>query len=77
MVKRPGAFTKKAEAAGMSVQQYANKVLRKDSKADTRTKKEAVLAKTFASFHHKKGTHHSAPNGSFLDSRRAKFGVKE
>ena len=39
-IKRPGAFTKKAKAAGMSVPQYANKVLKKGSKADTRTKRQ-------------------------------------
>ena len=50
-IKRPGAFTKKADAAGMSVSKYANKVLKKGSKADTRTKKQASLAKTLRSFH--------------------------
>ena len=45
-IKRPGAFTKKAKAAGMSVPQYANKVLKKGSDASTRTKKQASLAKT-------------------------------
>ncbi len=40
-IKRPGAFTKKAKDAGMSVSKYANKVLKKGSKADTRTKKQA------------------------------------
>mgnify|MGYP003146989340 CR=1 FL=1 len=46
-VKRPGAFTRKAKAAGMSVSAYASKVLKKGSKASTRTKKQASLAKTF------------------------------
>ena len=50
-IKRPGAFTKKAKDAGMSVSKYANKVLKKGSKADTRTKKQASLAKTLRSFH--------------------------
>ena len=50
-IKRPGAFTKKAKAAGMSVPKYANKVLKKGSKADTRTKRQASLAKTLRSFH--------------------------
>ena len=50
-IKRPGAFTKKADAAGMSVSKYANKVLKKGSKADTRTKRQASLAKTLRSFH--------------------------
>ena len=46
-VKRPGAFTKKAKAAGMSISAYATKVLKKGSKASTRTKRQATLAKTF------------------------------
>ena len=35
-IKRPGAFTKKAKDAGMSVSKYANKVLKKGSKAAAR-----------------------------------------
>ena len=50
-IKRPGAFTKKAKAADMSVGAYANKVLKKGSKADTRTKRQASFAKTLRSFH--------------------------
>ena len=50
-IKRPGAFTKKAKAAGMSVSKYANKVLKEDSDASTRTKRQASLAKTLRSFH--------------------------
>ena len=50
-IKRPGAFTKKAKAADMSVSKYANKVLKKDSDASTRTKRQASLAKTLRSFH--------------------------
>ena len=45
-VKRPGAFTAKAKKAKMSVSAYANKVLKKGSKASTRTKRQAALAKT-------------------------------
>jgi len=45
-IKRPGAFTRKAKAAGMGVQAYAQKVLAKDSKASTRTKRQASLART-------------------------------
>jgi hypothetical protein len=44
---KKGAFTKKAKAAGMGVQAYANKVLKKGSKASTKTKRQASLAKTF------------------------------
>ena len=35
----------------MSVSKYANKVLKKDSDASTRTKRQASLAKTLRSFH--------------------------
>jgi len=44
---KKGAFTKKANAAGMGVQAYANKVLKKGSKATATTKRQALLAKTF------------------------------
>jgi len=46
-VKRPGAFTAKARKAGMTVGAYATKVLKKGSKADARTKRQARLAQTF------------------------------
>ena len=46
-IKRPGAFTAKAKKAGMSVQAYARKVLKKGSKASTLTKQQARLAQTF------------------------------
>lgn len=45
-IKNPGAFTKKAKAAGMSVQEYASKVTKKGSGASTQTKRQANLAKT-------------------------------
>ncbi len=45
-IKRPGAFTKKAKSAGMSVAAFAKKVLKKGSSASTRTKKQASLAQT-------------------------------
>ena len=55
-IKHPGAFTKKAKAAGMSTQAYASKVLKTGSSADTRTKKQASLAKTLAKVRkHKRG----------------------
>tara|TARA_R110002020_G_scaffold223027_1_gene432016 strand:+ start:2882 stop:3076 length:195 start_codon:yes stop_codon:yes gene_type:complete len=44
---KEGAFTKKAKAAGMGVQAFANKVLKKGSKATTKTKRQAALARTF------------------------------
>ena len=48
-VKRPGAFTRKAKAAGMSVQQFAKTVDDNPNKYSTRTKRQANLAQTFAS----------------------------
>lgn len=45
-IKRPGAFTKKAKGAGMSVSSFAAKVTKPGSKASSRTKRQANLAKT-------------------------------
>lgn len=44
---KKGAFTKKAKRAGKGVQEYASDVLKKGSRADAKTKKQARLAKTF------------------------------
>ena len=48
-VKRPGAFTKKAKAHDKSVQAFAKYVDDNPNKFDTRTKRQANLAQTFAS----------------------------
>jgi len=48
VVKRPGAFTAKADKAGKSTGAYARQVLKPRSSASTRTKKQATLAQTFA-----------------------------
>ena len=53
-IKRPGAFKAKAKKAGMSTAKYAKKVLKKGSKASTRTKKQAALAKTLTKMRGKK-----------------------
>ncbi len=45
-IKEPGAFTKKAKAAGKSVSAYASEVTKGGSKASTKTKRQANLAKT-------------------------------
>src|SRR5262245_55330313 len=47
VVKRPGAFTAKAKAAGKSTGAYAQQVLKEGSQASTRTKRQAALAQTF------------------------------
>lgn len=49
-IKRPGAFTAKAKAAGMSPASYQKKVLAKGSGASTRTKRQAALRKTLVGF---------------------------
>lgn len=52
-IKRPGAFSAKAKRAGMSTQEYASEVTKPGSKADTRTKRQANLAKTLAKLRRK------------------------
>ena len=49
-IKRMGAFTQKAERAGMTVAQAADKWSRRDAKVSKRTKKQANLAKTLRGF---------------------------
>jgi hypothetical protein len=48
VVKRPGALTAKAKAAGKSVAAFAASALKPSSKASTQTKRQAALAQTFA-----------------------------
>jgi len=52
---KKGAFTKKANAAGKTVAEESKSVLKPGSKASSKTKKQAVLAETFAKMRHKKG----------------------
>lgn len=47
MHMKKGAFTAQAKSAAMSVAGFGRKVLKKGSKASTKTKKRAVLARTF------------------------------
>lgn len=47
-IKRPGSFTKQAKAAGMGVQDFADKVTTPGSKASATTKKRANLAQTLS-----------------------------
>lgn len=47
-----GKFRAAAKRAGMSVQAYANKVLKKGSKASKQLKKRAQFAKNAAKWHH-------------------------
>lgn len=55
-IKRPGAFTKKAEKRGMSTKELASKVTANPNKYDERTVRQANLAKTLSKLRkHKKG----------------------
>ena len=47
-IKKPGSFTKQAQAAGMSVTGFRNKVLANKSAYSSTTVKRANLAKTLA-----------------------------
>ena len=51
--KKKGVFKKKAKAAGESTAEYADDVLKKDSKAPPKTKKQAALAETLGKLRRK------------------------
>lgn len=53
-IKRPGAFTEKAEKAGKSVAEYAADVLKPGSQASTQTKRQANLAQTLRKMNRKR-----------------------
>jgi hypothetical protein len=59
-IRHPGAFRRKAEAAGMSTGEYARTVKSNPSRYDTRTKRQADLA----------GTLRKMPRGSRRSTRR-------
>jgi hypothetical protein len=48
VIKHPGAFSAKAKKAGKSTSEYAASVTKKGSTATSATKKQAALAKAFA-----------------------------
>jgi hypothetical protein len=53
-IKRPGAFTKKAEKRGMSTKEFAAQVSSNPKRYDERTVKQANLAKTLSKLRKKK-----------------------
>jgi hypothetical protein len=53
-IKRPGAFTKKAEKRGMSTKEFAAQVSSNPERYDKRTVKQANLAKTLGKLRKKK-----------------------
>lgn len=52
--KNPGAFSKKAEEAGMTTAEYAAKVTANPDEYDPKTVKQANLAKTLTKLRKKK-----------------------
>ena len=52
--KNKGVFRAKAKRAGMSTSAYARKVLKKGSRASTRTKRQARLAQTLGKMQRRK-----------------------
>ena len=54
-ITRPGAFSNKAKKAGKTTAAYAKQVLKPNSKASTRTKRQAALAKTLSKLRKRKG----------------------
>lgn len=54
-IKRPGALTKKAEEAGMTVKEYTAKVKANPEQYDERTRRQANLARTLSKLRKKKG----------------------
>jgi hypothetical protein len=53
--KHPGAFSKKAEEAGMTTAEYTAKVTSNPDEYDPKTVKQANLAKTLTKLRKKKG----------------------
>tara|TARA_R100000664_G_C2654068_1_gene73332 strand:+ start:193 stop:387 length:195 start_codon:yes stop_codon:yes gene_type:complete len=53
-IKRPGAFTKKAEKRGMTVKEFTAKVTSNPDEYDTRTVRQANLAKTLSKLRKRK-----------------------
>ena len=53
-IKRPGAFTKKAEERGMDSKEFAQKVTSNPDEYDTRTVRQANLAKTLSKLRKRK-----------------------
>ena len=64
-IKRPGAFKKKAEDAGMSTKAFANKVIANKEDYDSRTDKQAELAKTLMGMSRHESGHVNPESGDF------------
>ena len=64
-IKRPGAFKKKAEEAGMSTKEFANKVTSNKEDYSARTGKQAELAETLMGMSRHKSGHVNPEQGDF------------
>jgi len=64
-IKRPGAFRKKAEEAGMSTKAFADKVIANKEDYDSRTDKQAELAKTLMGMSRHESGHINPEQGDF------------
>jgi hypothetical protein len=64
-IKRPGAFRKKAEEAGMSTKAFADKVIANKEDYDSRTDKQAELAKTLMGMSRHESGHVNPESGDF------------
>ena len=74
-IKHPGAFTRKAKTAGMSVAGYARKVTKKGSTASTQTKRQANLAKTLTKISKGQGGGMPFSNEEKLAAMGRRFGT--
>lgn len=64
-IKRPGAFRKKAEEAGMSTKAFAEKVTSNKEDYSARTGKQAELAETLMGMSRHKSGHENPEQGDF------------
>ena len=64
-IKRPGAFRKKAEEAGMSTKAFADKVIANKEDYSARTGKQAELAETLMGMSRHKSGHKNPEQGDF------------
>lgn len=67
--KNKGKFTKKADAKGKSVQEFANEVMRNKEDYSTVTVKQANFAKNAKNFKHE--------HGGYIDEREQRLGYKD
>lgn len=67
-IKRPGVFTKKAKSRGMGVGEFASKVTSSPKKYDTRTVRQANLAKTLRKFQFAGSTNNQMYSPNFRES---------